>query len=391
MVPKQKKDLFRFYSITYSLYKQSQSDQLNNKKPITDQYERPELDDQSALKYLKASKIIFPTILGLSVVIWLMAKQLDFEVVRNFNFNLYTLFWIGMAVLMYIMRHLFYAQRLRIATNYAFSLLKAIQLIVIWEFSTAVTPTSVGGAGVALYLLAKEKLSVAKTISVVLYTMVIDTIFFVLALITLALIIGPVMVRPGMHVFSDIDGYGITFLTVLCFMIGYGIVFFYGLFINPRAIKRLLIIISRFKILKRFRQSLRTTAYDIETAAGEIKFKPFTFHFQAFLCTMGAWTTRFLAINWLIMAFVPEVHRTLTDQVTIFARGIAMHAIEAFSPTPGASGIVEFLFGGFFSDYVPLGIALVIVLLWRLIGYYSYLIAGVIVIPIWFKNLPKTN
>jgi uncharacterized protein (TIRG00374 family) len=88
------------------------------------------------------------------------------------------------------------------------------------------------------------------------------------------------------------------------------------------------------------------------------------------------------------MAFVPEVHRTLSDQATIFARGMAMHAIEAFSPTPGAAGVVELLFGGFFSDYVPLGISVVIVLLWRLMGYYSYLLAGVIVIPIWFRKLP---
>ena len=36
-------------------------------------------------------------------------------------------------------------------SDYAFSWPKAIQLIVIWEFSTAVSPTSVGGAGVAFW------------------------------------------------------------------------------------------------------------------------------------------------------------------------------------------------------------------------------------------------
>ncbi len=361
---------------------------MNHKRPISYNHEPIDHDEQSALKYLKTSKIILPAILGLGVVVWLMANQLNFDIVRNFNFNLHTLFWVFMAALMYVMRHLFYAQRLRVVTDYAFSWLKAIQLIIIWEFSTAVSPTSVGGAGVALYLLSKEKLSGARTISVVLYTMVMDTIFFISALIILALTIGPVMIRPGMRVFSDIDGYGITFLTVLFFMIGYGTVFFYGLFINPRAIKRLLIILSKYKLLKRFRQSLRSTAYDIVTAASEIKNKPFRFHIYTFLCTMGAWIVRFLAINWLIMAFVPEAHRTLSDQATIFARGMAMHAIEAFSPTPGAAGVIELLFGGFFSDYVPLGISVVIVLLWRLMGYYSYLLAGVIVIPVWFRKLP---
>lgn len=359
------------------------------KTPISHQYEPPQHDETSALKYLKASRIIWPMVIGISVVIWIISRQLDLDAIRGFDLNIYTFFWISMAMMMYVLRHLFYSWRLRIITDYAFSWLKAIQLIVIWEFSTAVSPTSVGGAGVAIYLLSKEKLSGAKTISVVLYSMVIDTIFFVSALIFLALTIGPIMIRPGMLSFSDIDGYGITFLTVLFFMITYGSIFFYGLFINPRAIKRILIILSRIRFLGRFRKSLRTTAYDVMTTSAEIKKKPFKFHISAFLCTMGAWTVRFLAINCLIMAFVPEVHRTLADQATIFARGMAMHTIEAFSPTPGAAGVIELLFGGFFSDYIPMGMAVIIVVLWRLMGYYSYLLAGVMVIPVWLKQISK--
>jgi uncharacterized protein (TIRG00374 family) len=70
---------------------------------------------------------------------------------------------------------------------------------------------------------------------------------------------------------------------------------------------------------------------------------------------------------------------------------MAMHTIEAFSPTPGASGVAEYLFGGFFSDYIPKGISSLIALVWRLIGYYSYLIAGVIIIPIWFRQVSLKN
>ncbi len=353
------------------------------------EHEPPQHDEDSALKYLKASRIILPVIIGLSVVVWLIIRQLDMESIRNFDFNAHTFFWISMAAFMYISRHLFYSWRLRIITDYAFSWLKAMQLIIIWEFSTAVSPTSVGGAGVALFLLSKEKMSGAKTISVVLYSMVIDTLYFVTALIILALTIGPIMIRPGMASFSDIDGYGITFLTVLMFMVAYGSMFFYGLFINPGSIKRLLVFLSRLRILSRFRKSLRTIAFDVVTTSAEIKNKPFRFHVGAFLCTMGAWTTRFLAINCLIMAFVPEVYRSLTDQATIFARAMAMHTIEAFSPTPGAAGVIEFLFGGFFTDYIPASMAVIIVVLWRMFGYYSYLLAGVIVVPLWLKNISQ--
>lgn len=316
-----------------------------------------------------------------------MSQQLDLDELSKLNSSWHTIFWVFMAVCMYIMRHIFYAWRLRIMTDYAFSWLKSLQLIVIWEFSTAVSPTSVGGAGVALFLLSKEKLSGAKTISVVLYSMVIDTLFFVSALIILYLSIGPIMIRPGMLVFGDIDGYGVTFLTVLGVMAIYGSIFFYGLFIKPKAIKRLLILLSRIPFLKRFREDLRHTAYDIMTSAHEIKQKPRSFFIKSFGCTVGAWTVRFLAINCLIIAFVAGFESSAADHFIIFARAIAMHTIEAFSPTPGAAGVAEYLFGGFFSDYIPIGIAVMIALVWRLIGYYSYLLAGAIVIPFWFKNL----
>ncbi|MBK7632847.1 MAG: hypothetical protein IPJ13_00130 [Saprospiraceae bacterium] len=81
----------------------------------------------------------------------------------------WTIFWILMAIFMYVLRHLFYAWRLRIMTDNAFSWPKAIELIVIWEFSSCVSPTSVGGAGVAFFIV-QEKLSGLKLyLSVVQY------------------------------------------------------------------------------------------------------------------------------------------------------------------------------------------------------------------------------
>lgn len=272
-------------------------------------------------------------------------------------------------------------------TDNAFSWPKAIQLIFIWEFSSAVSPTSVGGAGVAFFLLSQEKLSGGKTISVVLYSMVVDTMFFVLSLPILYFILGPIMIRPGMASFSEIDGYGVTFITVLLFMVGYGSIFFYGLFIKPRAIKRLLILISRFPLLKRFKDDLRKTASDVVMTSKDMKTKHWSFHAKAFGATVGAWLVRFFAINCLILALVANIQPTIYDQLIMLARGEAMHTITSFSPTPGAAGIAEYLFGGFYSDYIPVGIAVLIALIWRLISYYTYLIAGAIIIPIWFRSI----
>ena len=41
-------------------------------------------------------------------------------------------------------------------TDNEFSWPKSMELIVLWEFASAVSPTSIGGSGVALFLLAQE-------------------------------------------------------------------------------------------------------------------------------------------------------------------------------------------------------------------------------------------
>lgn len=339
------------------------------------------------MENLRISRIGIPIVLGLLVVLWMMHRQLDLEELAKLEGNWYTGFWIGMAVLMYVLRHLFYSWRLRIMTDNAFSWSKSIELIFIWEFSSAVSPTSVGGAGVALFLLAQEKISGARSVSVVLYSMVIDTLFFVITLPVLYFILGPVIIRPGMASIADMDGYGYTFLIVLGLMIGYGTIFFYGLFINPRSIKRLLILLSRIVFLKRFRDDLRRTAVDVVLTSEEIKAKNAWFHIKAMTATAGAWLTRFFAINCLILALVAGIDPGWHDHLIMIGRGEAMHTITSFSPTPGGAGIAEYLFGGFFSDYIPLGIASLIALIWRLISYYPYLLAGVIIIPNWFSKI----
>jgi hypothetical protein len=45
------------------------------------------------------------------------------------------------------------------------------------------------------------------------------------------------------------------------------------------------------------------------------------------------------------------------------------------------------MFGGLYSDIVPVGVALLIAIIWRLITYYSYLFAGVVVVPNWINKL----
>ena len=186
-----------------------------------------------------------------------------------------------------------YAWRLRVLSDYEFSWLKSIELIFIWEFASAVSPTSLGGSAVALVLLAQEKLSSAKTVTVVLYSIVVDTIFFVLTLPVIYAILGPIIIRPGMDSIGDIDGWGVWFFVTIFLMFIYGGLFYYGLFIKPVFLKRFLLWLSKIKILKRFKDGLRQTAMDVVVTANELRSKSFDYHIKVFISTSLAWIFSF--------------------------------------------------------------------------------------------------
>jgi len=339
--------------------------------------------DDSVLNSIKVSRIILPVLIGLLVVVYLMYRQLDMETFLSVNWNGRMVLWIGLAILCYLVRHWAYSWRLRGLVDNQFSWPKSAELIVLWEFSSAVSPTTIGGAGVAFFMLAQEKLSAAKTVSVVLYSMVVDTLFFVLTVPILYLVYGSVMIRPG----ADTAVYDVAFWSIIAFMSVYGLVFFYGLFVNPTAIKRLLFLLARIPFLKRFQKSIRQTGIDVVTTSKELRVKPFSFHAQALLSTSIAWVVRFLAINCIIIAFVPDVAMDLYSQLLMYARGESMHIITSFTPTPGGAGFAEAFFGGFYAEFISPGISTIAALVWRLVTYYSYLIAGAIIIPVWIAEV----
>lgn len=343
-------------------------------------------EEQKVLNSVKFSRVIVPILLGLLVVAYLIYTQLDFDELQNVNWNFHLFFWTGMAIFMYVLRHLFYSWRLKLLSNDVFSWVKSIELIFIWEFSSAVSPTSIGGSAVALFFLAQEKISNAKSATIVFYTIVLDTAYSIISLLGLYLIFGAEMIRPEANLLSDLDGLGYTFFAVLFFMTAYGSVIFYGLFVNPQPIKNFLLWLSNRKLLKRFKEELLKTSNDIVISSKELSQQSVLFHIKAFLATSGAWTTRFLAINFIIAGIV-GVHFDWMDHLLMLGRGEVMHVITAFSPTPGGAGIAEIIFGGFFSDYISEGLSLLAAVFWRIISYYPYLIVGVIIIPVWLRQV----
>lgn len=344
-------------------------------------------EQQDVLKSIRVSRIILPVIFGVLAVGYLLWRQFDPAEFAKINWTVHTLFWILAAVAILVIRHLCYSWRLYILSQGEFDWRKCIELIFIWEFSSAVSPTSVGGSAVAFFVLAQEKLSTAKTATIVLYTIVLDSIFFIGSLPFLFLLFGTSMIRPNLRSVSDLGPWGFYFLFAYSLMALYASVFYYGLFVNPDQIKRILVGFTRISFLQKYRRKAVELGNDMIVASRELKIQNWKFHLGAFLGTAGAWSCRFLLLNCLIIAFV-HIPLDFWTQFELYARLETMFVIIAFSPTPGGAGFVEVLFGGFLTDYVNNPTyATTISTIWRLLSYYSYLFAGVIIIPNWVRKI----
>ncbi|MCB0544205.1 MAG: flippase-like domain-containing protein [Saprospiraceae bacterium] len=348
-----------------------------------------EEEGRRVVRSFRASRIIVPVILGICAVAWLFYRQFDPEQFRAIRWSGWAYAWIGLSFLLLALRHLFYTFRLRTITGKVFSWRKCAELIVMWEFSAALTPTSKGGPFVMLFVLTREKLAAGRTAAAVFYTMVLDSGFFIITLPILLLLYGPPMLFPGMKSFGDVGLASGTFFVTYSLMLTYWSVLVFFLLIRPKYAKSALEWLSRRRLLQKWSQRLHVLGDEFALAATEIRRQKWTYHLQVIIGTIGAWTCKFIMINFLIIALVPSTPLDGSTQAFIYARLVAMFIIMAFSPTPGGAGLAEVALVGFITDYVPKGIGLIVALLWRGMAYYGYLLLGAVVVPAWIAGHVK--
>lgn len=332
-----------------------------------------------------AKKIAIPIAIGLLVAIYMLWKNTDWLEFSKIKWQWQMIFWFFVAFLMMVVRDLAYMYRIRVLTDNHLTWRNSFDVIMLWEFASAITPSVVGGTGVALYILNKEGLSTGKSTALVMTTALFDELFYIITVPFVILFIGTQHLFP-IELQKEI--FGVVFSAKGIFIIGYAftlllsIIIIYGVFINPKALKRILTGIFKLKPLKRWQPKIEQVGDDIILTSKELKGKPFTFWFKAFFATMFSWTARFWVVNFLLLAFTP-----VADHLLVYGRQLVMWVIMLISPTPGGTGIAEFAFEGFLADFTPLGLAGLMAVLWRLLSYYPYLFMGVIILPKWLKKV----
>ena len=339
---------------------------------------------------LKPVKIVIPIILGLAIIAWLIVKEIEATALSQLVFTWKTIFWIFVAWLCMIGRDLGYMIRIRILSENDLNWRQAFRVIMLWEFTSAISPSTIGGTALAVVFIHKENISVGRSTAIVLATSFLDELYFVVMFPIILLIVGSDILFT-----TSLQGTGIALLNNLMIIAvtGYAVILAwvilvgYGLFINPVKIKNIIISLFRLPFLSRWKEQAEKAGDDIVESSRELKRRPWLFWLKAFIATVLSWTSRYWVVNALLVAFF-----TINKHFLIFARQLVTWIMMIISPTPGGSGFAELILGRYISDALPVeviqagSVALAIAIIWRLISYYPYLIIGASIVPGWIQK-----
>lgn len=326
-------------------------------------------------------KVALPIAIGIGVVVWLFLREFDPNDLDKVRWS-QTLMWaLLMAVLATAFRELGFMCRFRVLSDRFFTWAQAFKLTMLCEFTSCITPTTVGGSAMSVVFMAREGLSAGRSSVLMLTATFLDELFFVIAVPVMLLLL------PGREVFGIPDN-SFTLGLRTTFWIAYGgiclltVMLWVGIFVRPGVIAALLRRMGRWPLLRRWLEAFERTAADLIEASHDLSHRSFRWWLAAFGATALQWTARYLVVNALFYGFVG-----MANQGVIFGRQIVIWTVLSVTPTPGGSGVSEWLFTNFYGDMIhDVSVALVIALFWRLLTYYWFLIAGVFTVPGWLRQ-----
>ncbi|WP_187262139.1 lysylphosphatidylglycerol synthase transmembrane domain-containing protein [Pontibacter beigongshangensis] len=336
------------------------------------------LDDQKLQRQFSLRKVLLPMLLGLGVVGYMFYQT--YEPGQLQTLKQASLLWLFVTFLVLLIRDFGYMYRIRYVTDKALSWRQSFSVIMLWEFASCALPSVVGGSTVAAYLLLKEKIPLGRSVAQVMVTAMLDNMYFVLAM-PLVLLLAGSETLPALESLGDTVRYGLGTAFAVSYLLVtlYAFLMCYALFLNPKSVKRLLVRISRLRWLRRWRLGIYNHANELLISSQHLRRKEPAYWWRASISTIFVWTARYAIIGCLIAAFT---HLEAHEHLLIFARNLIYKIVLMMSVTPGAAGVAEIAFPAFFGMFLG-SFTTVIVLLYRLLTYYLYLLLGAIVFPRW--------
>ena len=329
---------------------------------------------------IKIAYVWIPALIGLGVISWMFSREFNAELFSQVRFSGKIIFGILLAFLFMIGRDIGLMWRFRLFSGNFLTWRQAFHINILCEFTSAVTPSAVGGGSLIPFFLNKEGINAGKSTAITLSCLFLDELFLVVACPLILMLI------PFDDLFGTktiiTTGTKILFVAIYVLTVLWTLILYLALFRHSELVRALFLKLFRLRLLRRWYPNIVSLTDNLVTSSHEMSDRPFSFWAKAFGVTTLSWCSRYLVVNALLLAFALSGNHLLA-----FARQLILWIILMISPTPGGSGISEYMFTVYYADFFSIvGVALIVAFVWRCITYYPYLVAGIFILPQWIKR-----
>jgi len=280
---------------------------------------------------------------------WSMISQIDSK-------------FLLLGLILHMLSWIFYALRLRLLASFAghkISFRLSLKSTLASNFLAAITPSSVGGEPLRIKILADDGMSYGSAAAVAVGERLLDSLFFVAAL-AFSLIFTSFFTGFGLRI-------GAIFLVLLILLL----TFLWELFVRPDRIARLMRWAKRKTGNRPFLVFLEQEIWLFREAGIELAKETLRRTPVVIALTTLIWMSDFLVPSALLvgMGAKPSFLLSITAQIIL--------AIIGLLPlTPGGSGVTELSMSYLYSMFVAPTLLGPLVMLWRIITYFSNIVVG---------------
>lgn len=307
------------------------------------------------------------SLLALGAVVAFTYEPEVFVLLREMNLG-----FLGAALGLVALRVLLNGVRLMYIARGSLSLRGGVRGGVVWDFLSAVTPSSLGGGPFAGIFLARDnRLPVGETTAIMLFAMLADQLWLAVSI--------PLLLLAALH-FEVLPpalgsiGAGV-FVVAVGLIAAWAVFLAYATLLRPGVVAAVAARLARLRPLQRFQARLRRGLVSMRQQNRVLRGQPPQFYIVTFALTMALWLTRYAQLLAVALALYP-----MLDVLTALFRTAAMLLVGLVIPTPGGSGGVEGLFVLFLGPLMPAAAVAPALLLWRLLTYHLFLIAGFLIV-----------
>jgi len=330
-------------------------------------------------------RVALPLAIGLTVTFWLFSDEFSAGSFSMLEWSARNIWGLVLALFFVVGRDFGLAWRFHTISAPHLSWGRAVKVDLMCAFTSAITPSAVGGSAMAIFYLNREGVALGRAATLTLTTLFLDELFFV--------IFCPVilMLMPLDDLFSGnatgfLTGVQVVFWTVYAGIVVYTALLFIGILVKPLVVSRIIKRLFSTRMLRRWHRGAFEMADNMVNTSREIRGQDMRWWLNVFGATVLSWFSRYLVVNALFWGFVPE-----SSPLVVFGRQFVVWVVLMVSPTPGGSGISEWLFTQYYGDLIGSAtIALVLALTWRVITYYIYLFIGSFLLPFYFRKNTAT-